>query len=170
MLQVIQHVAERLSDLHQAGYVHRDLKQSNVMWLPRENRWTLIDFGCAARIGEYAPLSYSLSYAPPEVIQAVRGSRRTIVADTAMDAWALGIVAVELFTNQPTFSRLEDREKVTRMPTCLLTSLSVLGCAWGRGREGFSGTAASRLHWSRATTQQFLRQVLAYAITCPPAS
>ena len=115
LLQVIQHVAERLSDLHQAGYVHRDLKQSNVMWLPRENRWTLIDFGCAARIGEYEPLRYSLAYAPPEVVQGAQASRRTIVADTAMDAWTLGIVAVELFTNRPMFSRFEDRDQVHPM-------------------------------------------------------
>ena len=137
MVQVIQHVAERLSDLHQAGYVHRDLKQSNVMWLPRENRWTLIDFGCAARIGEAAPLSFSLTYAPPEVIQGVRAGRRTITADTAMDAWTLGIVAFELFTNCPTFNRLEPKDQVraglcrhgvSASSRCVSSRLSCMHC------------------------------------------
>lgn len=60
--QVIHHIAERLQDLHAAGYCHRDLKPGNVMWLPRRNRWTLIDFGCAALIGEEASIGYSLAY------------------------------------------------------------------------------------------------------------
>ena len=45
------HLAMRMRDFHALGYVHRDLKPGNVMWLPRENRWTVIDFGCAARTG-----------------------------------------------------------------------------------------------------------------------
>ena len=36
------------------------------MWLPSQNRWTLIDFGCAARIGQSAHLGFSLLYAAPE--------------------------------------------------------------------------------------------------------
>ena len=117
-VQVIQHVAERLSDLHRAGYVHRDLKLSNIMWLPRENRWTLIDFGCAARTGTDAPVKYSPSYAAPEVVRAVRAGQHTMRVGTATDAWSLGIVAVELFSNQPTFTRFEDRQQVPRKPTC----------------------------------------------------
>ena len=48
---VIYHIAQRMEEFHAAGYVHRDLKPGNVMWLPRANRWTVIDFGCAARQG-----------------------------------------------------------------------------------------------------------------------
>eukprot|EP00892_Ulva_mutabilis_P003623 jgi/Ulvmu1/1632/UM113_0009.1 len=109
-LQVIQHVAERLSDLHAAGFVHRDLKLSNVMWLPRENRWTLIDFGCAAAIGEIAPLSFSLQYAPPEVLQAMCAGRRTIRAQSSMDAWSLGIIAWELFCNRAALDIFEGKD------------------------------------------------------------
>eukprot|EP00892_Ulva_mutabilis_P003621 jgi/Ulvmu1/1630/UM113_0007.1 len=109
-LQVIQHVAERLVDLHGAGYVHRDLKFSNVIWLPRENRWTLIDFGCAAAIGETAPLSFTLQYAPPEVVQAMRAGRRTIRAQSSMDAWSLGIIAWELFCNRAALDIFEGKD------------------------------------------------------------
>eukprot|EP00892_Ulva_mutabilis_P012440 jgi/Ulvmu1/9569/UM053_0059.1 len=109
-LQVIQHVAERLSDLHKAGYVHRDLKLSNIMWLPRENRWTLIDFGCAACIGSMAPLAYSLQYAPPEVVRAAECGRQSIQAQSSMDAWSLGMVAWELFCKQAALNIFERKD------------------------------------------------------------
>ena len=71
-MQVLANVALRLAEFHAAGYVHRDLKPANVMWLPRENRWTVIDFGCAGKIGATVPLSFTLVYAAPEVIGAVQ--------------------------------------------------------------------------------------------------
>jgi serine/threonine protein kinase len=73
-------LALRLRDLHNLGYVHRDLKPANVMWLPRQNRWTVIDFGCAARTGEDARLGFSLAYAAPEVISAYRRGAVSMIA------------------------------------------------------------------------------------------
>jgi len=45
------------------------------MWLAWQNRWTVIDIGCVARVGEEAPLSFTLAYAAPEVVEAVRPHR-----------------------------------------------------------------------------------------------
>jgi serine/threonine protein kinase len=50
-IQVLCHIAERLKVLHAAGWVHRDLKPGNVLRRPTHHSWTLIDFGCTARIG-----------------------------------------------------------------------------------------------------------------------
>lgn len=113
-MQVIQHIASRLASLHKAGYAHRDLKPGNVMWLPRENRWTIIDFGCAARIGSSARMGFSVLYAAPEVIQAFRNGQKTIVAQGALDAWALGILAYELFSGAPVLEAPQSQEDVRR--------------------------------------------------------
>jgi serine/threonine protein kinase, bacterial len=67
-VQMLANIAKRLSHMHEAGFVHRDLKPGNVMWLPRENRWTVIDFGCVAKVGEPVTICYSLRYTAPEVI------------------------------------------------------------------------------------------------------
>ena len=69
------------------------LKPANVIWLPSNNEWTLIDFGCASRTGADAPLSFSLWYAPPEVITAYKAGKHTLVADPSADVWALGVRA-----------------------------------------------------------------------------
>ena len=94
--------------MHEAGYVHRDLKPANVMWLPRENRWTVIDFGCVAGIGEVAPLSFTLAYAPPEVVEAYQNGDPLIESTPALDAWSLGVMAFELLTGAPAFKLLTD--------------------------------------------------------------
>lgn len=76
----MNHVAIRLKELHAMGYAHRDLKPGNVMWLPRKNKWTIIDFGCVARTGASANMGFTLMYAAPEVIAAYRRGARTMVA------------------------------------------------------------------------------------------
>ena len=105
-MQILSNISVRLSDMHDAGYVHRDLKPANVMWLPRQNCWTVIDFGCVARIGAQAPLNFTLTYAAPEVIHEFLAGKQSIQASPALDAWALGVMAFELLTGAPAFNIL----------------------------------------------------------------
>ena len=50
-MQALCLIAERLAQLHGSGWVHRDLKPGNVLRLPGQHSWTLMDFGCAALAG-----------------------------------------------------------------------------------------------------------------------
>jgi serine/threonine protein kinase len=88
------------------------VKQSNVLWQPRRNRWTLIDFGLVARIGTVAPAGFSLAYAAPEVVRAYRNGARGVLASAAIDAWSLGVLAVELFTNNAALDLMQGKETV----------------------------------------------------------
>ena len=66
---MLTHVAQRLVELHKEGFVHRDIEPANIMWLPSQKRWTIIDFCCVARTSHDVPLAFTTAYAPPEAIQ-----------------------------------------------------------------------------------------------------
>ena len=102
-VQVLANIAKRLESMHAAGYAHRDLKPANVMWLPRENQWTLIDFGCAAEIGREGPLSFTLAYAAPEVIAVWKSGVKKRLSTGTVDSWSLGVMVYELLTGKSAF-------------------------------------------------------------------
>ena len=102
-VQILGHISQRISELHQAGFAHRDLKPGNIMWQPRTYTWVLIDFGLAARIGDTAPFGCTPTFAAPETAQAWQTYARKVVADAKVDAWALGVIAFELLLERPAF-------------------------------------------------------------------
>ena len=99
-------------DLHGAGYVHRDLKPGNIMFLLRTKRWTLIDFGCSARTGTHARTGFSLFYAAPEALKAYMLGEGSVQVTEALDAWSLGMLAIELLTGNAVFDHKHPKEQV----------------------------------------------------------
>lgn len=103
-VQVLASVAERVAELHEAGYIHRDLKPGNITLMQRDERWAIVDYGCVARVGVSEPLRFSLAYAAPEVVRtAMQPDSKGIVADPAFDAWSLGVIAFEVLTGERAF-------------------------------------------------------------------
>ena len=96
-----------MADMHDAGLVHLNIKPSNIMWFPQGGHWSITDFGFCARVGEAAPVASTLAYSAPEVVRAYLSSQDCMAAAPAMDCWALGIVALELFAGTPTFDLVQ---------------------------------------------------------------
>eukprot|EP00892_Ulva_mutabilis_P001194 jgi/Ulvmu1/11075/UM007_0257.1 len=114
-LSIMIHVTTVVGRLHAAGWVHRDLKPTNAVFLAQQARWALVDFGCAARRGDTADISFSLYYAPPEVIRAFKAGEDQIVAEESADVWALGVIAWELFTKRKFYGPAPDFKWVVRV-------------------------------------------------------
>lgn len=112
-------LAQRLQDLHETGWVHRDIKPGNAMLLLQKRKWTLIDFGCAAEIGANVPIVCTIAYASPEVLQALGVGKTRMPVTAAMDAWCLGILAMEMFSGKKLFS---DGHK-TKTQVCAIVHL-----------------------------------------------
>ena len=92
-VRILRTLAEATRDLHDLGYLHCDLKPSNV--LLESDKLFLIDFGCVKRISKLGskddPVYFSVGYTAPECLS------RDQPETTAIDVFSLGMIAHELF-------------------------------------------------------------------------
>ena len=107
-MQVLFHVAQKLQQIHAAGFAHRDVKPSNVILDSRSKQWMLIDFASAAPIGQVKSIAFSLQFAPPETAQRIMEKKRSAVVSGTCDVWALGIMAWTLLTGKSPYAKGSD--------------------------------------------------------------
>ena len=100
-------ILKGLCHIHEKGYVHCDIKPSNILIFPLEdggNKVKIADFGLAKRIGEERALqlpqfSGTPAYMSPESV--VCGED-----EPPLDVWSLGITVVEMLTGKLVWRRL----------------------------------------------------------------
>ncbi|MFC0553838.1 serine/threonine-protein kinase [Planotetraspora thailandica] len=103
--RLIIEICEGLAHLHAEGWMHGDLKPSNVL-LMADGSVKLADFGLATEIDGthgYLPPMGSLDYVPPERWGESLTDRGHAVRVSA-DVWALGTTACQLLTGRLPFT------------------------------------------------------------------
>jgi serine/threonine protein kinase/WD40 repeat protein len=131
--QTVIDLAEALHHAHQAGFLHRDAKPSNLMIEPTGQCW-IIDFGLAGYLdgktsvaaglracpaAEAEPLTRSgilgtPPYMAPEQYRAAEESTGSAM-DARTDVWGLGVTLYELLTLRRAFPGQTEEETRTRV-------------------------------------------------------
>ena len=94
VLELFIKAAEGLSAMHRAGFVHADLKPSNIMVLPNDEV-KLIDFGQSSRIYEAkTSIQGTIHYIAPEQVRMDPLDQRT-------DVFGLGAALHRVLTGKP---------------------------------------------------------------------
>lgn len=103
-LQIIRDLAQGLEAVHAAGFIHRDVKPSNVLVEEGTGRPVLLDFGLARNPVRGSAKSLGAGtpwYMAPEQVDDEEVENLEISART--DVYALGCTAYEVLTAAPPF-------------------------------------------------------------------
>jgi serine/threonine protein kinase len=102
-----QHICSAITYVHRQGYIHLDLKPSNIV--AERGVGKVLDFSLARKPGRYAHGIGTRQYLAPE---QARGGMLT----PAADIWGIGAVLFEAVTGQPPFhSRPDGYEQLGRL-------------------------------------------------------
>ena len=98
---LLKYLLDALIQVHQAGLVHRDVKDANIIHGPKPSSLCLIDFGFCKEAGASAMRSDdsfwrvgSARFSPPSKLS------RPALADPAHDIFAVGVVAYRMLTGR----------------------------------------------------------------------
>lgn len=104
-LHMLLAVTQSLQRLHSMDLVHRNIKPSNIVWLPSEKKWTLCDFGCSAKVGA-SPAMHSW---PHTICVFYRSAYFVFAADPVTASAALrcaGLASLDLGSNAMRITKL----------------------------------------------------------------
>ena len=94
-VSVTGNLADALAELHRAGYLHGDIKPSNIGFTANGSP-KLLDFGLARRTNDATVVGGTLRYLSPEVLEGRP-------AGEADDVWALCVVLYEMASGRYPF-------------------------------------------------------------------
>lgn len=116
-LYILRKILVGLDIMHEAGYLHGDIKPSNVM-IDRHGSVKLVDFGRAALIGEHVSIMLgSPLYMAPEIHRLEPGT-------PAADIYSAGLVGVEMLRGAPLIDpSIEDDTVLLHRKMTLLTNI-----------------------------------------------
>ena len=95
-MAVVARLAAALAALHEKGFLHGDVKPSNIGFTA-EGSPKLLDFGLAHAVDDTAILGVTLPYLSPEVLAGHP-------AEEADDVWSLSVVLYEMVSGRHPFA------------------------------------------------------------------
>lgn len=105
-LDILDDVARGLDAIHEAGFVHGDIKPSNIL-IDTSGTIKITDFGLVSMIDEVAPgdVVGTPAYMPPERIEAVDSLDDRHALSPASDIYSLAVMAFEMLACSLPFVR-----------------------------------------------------------------
>ena len=103
LLAHAQSVLQCVARVHEASWVHCDIKPEHFMRFPPHGAIKLVDFGSAWQCGQYVMPGHTKRYCAPELARAMlaRSSVHQFRVHSSLDIWSAGLVLYELFTGRP---------------------------------------------------------------------
>jgi len=109
MKPILRGILDGLVYLHLQDIIHRDIKGANIMYSD-DGVVKLVDFGISAQQSERKDENEEIidgvgspCWMAPESVQRYAMMDTTVEATTKSDIWAVGAVAIELFTGRPPY-------------------------------------------------------------------
>jgi serine/threonine protein kinase len=159
-LGILRQVSEGLSALHHAGFIHGDVKPSNIM-LPGLGKARLIDLGFSHRPGEHKPwadrgqMVGTANYLAPELV------KRPLYDSEAADLFSLGVTFFEMVTGTLPYPGRSTSEVIAKRPMCHSSCLpDTFPKAIRRLIEAMTNPLATK----RPTARQVIRELLGLQI------
>ncbi|KAI8829405.1 kinase-like domain-containing protein [Chytriomyces cf. hyalinus JEL632] len=117
---IFKQIADAIAYLHSRGFVHRDIKDENVI-IDDSMKVKVIDFGASrsipkSRTDYFWDFVGTLTYAPPECIPFSAGVALEPHRGPEQDVWSLGVLLFILLETRPPFPANSTREARTRRP------------------------------------------------------
>jgi len=88
LFAILSEVAVTLAGLHEAAFLHGDLKPEHVRVTPA-GRVTVLDLGAALRLGQSGPFAFTRAFAAPEVLAGARPNRVSDLFSLGASCWAM---------------------------------------------------------------------------------